>query len=77
MALVTFYGEAAECVGAQQLDWKEASITAKELLERLVTEYPKLADIQVKVAINDELSLLDATISPTDQVSILPPFAGG
>lgn len=77
MALVTFYGEAAECVGAQQLDWEEDSINAEDFLERLVKEYPKLGEIQVKVAINDQLSSWDSTISPTDQVSILPPFAGG
>lgn len=47
------------------------------LKDEIETKYASLKDINYRIAINQTLSGIEATINPNDIIAFLPPFAGG
>jgi molybdopterin converting factor subunit 1 len=77
---VKLFAALHEVVGHEELEVElEPGTTAGELLDFLVAEHPKLArylDV-IQVAINQDFTERDASITEDDEVALLPPVSGG
>lgn len=51
--------------------------TVHELKNILLKAFPALAGKEFKVAVNKNIVTENAIILPTDELALLPPFAGG
>ena len=47
------------------------------LLDLLKQKYPALSELQFSVAVNQDISRENKTLSAGDEVALLPPFTGG
>jgi len=75
---IKYFGLLAEAMN------KEATIvtlkencTVQELKSTLLSIYPALKGKEFKVAVNKNIVTEKAIILPTDELALLPPFAGG
>ncbi len=48
-----------------------------ELKKNLFERYPKLENINFQISVNQQLIRGDQNLSTTDEIALLPPFAGG
>jgi molybdopterin synthase sulfur carrier subunit len=48
-----------------------------ELTEQVVQKHPKLNTMSFKVAVNQSVVEFNLIITETDEIALLPPFAGG
>lgn len=57
----------------------DGSTTGRDLLDRLVADYPLLADYRsiVRMAVNHEYAHEDVRLSPTDEIALITPVSGG
>ena len=66
--------------GGLSLDLPENS-KVKELVEILNVGYPEIGELvtqkKVLVSVNQEIAHWETEISKTDEIALLPPFAGG
>ena len=66
--------------GGLSLDLPEKS-KVKELVEILNVGYPEIGELvtqkRVLVSVNQEIAHWETEISKTDEIALLPPFAGG
>ena len=68
--------------GCQELDLAfSAGQSVKELVNRLHAEYPQIGELLLKkkvlVSVNHDIAHWDTIIEETDEIALLPPFAGG
>ncbi len=68
--------------GRQELDVAfPAGQPVKDLVDCLQAEYPQIGDLlcqkKVVVSVNQEIAHWDTVLQETDEVALLPPFAGG
>ena len=47
------------------------------LKEDLVNRYPKLIDMNFKIAVNQQIVTDDYSLIGNEEIALLPPFAGG
>jgi molybdopterin synthase sulfur carrier subunit len=74
-----------KCFGllAEAMKKEEATITLKEhctveeLKATLLETFPALEGKEFKVAVNKNIAREKTLILPTDELALLPPFAGG
>ncbi|MEO8591017.1 MAG: MoaD/ThiS family protein [Flavobacteriales bacterium] len=72
---VLLFGIIAEKAGRERM-----TITAsdtKELRARLVEAMPFLASLNYAVAVDRRLTNSDRALNGTEEIALLPPFAGG
>jgi len=75
---IKYYGVVAEITGKGNECFENKALTTTEELEQhLLKKYPKLVDVNFKLAINQQLTDEKATIKDGDEIALLPPFAGG
>lgn len=78
---VNFFAAARDLAGCgtQQVSLPGPSVSLAELRELLATLHPKLAPhlARMRFAINDELHAAPEQVNAGDEVSVLPPVAGG
>ena len=57
----------------------DRSTTGRALLDRLVADYPLLADYRpiVRMAVNHEYAREDVALSPSDEIALITPVSGG
>ncbi len=48
-----------------------------ELKKNLFERYPKLEEISFQISVNQQLIRENQDLSATDEIALLPPFAGG
>ena len=73
---VKYFGllaEVTEC-NEEQMDFSGA--TVKELLENLISKYPDLKNKDFQIAQNNTITNDETEIS-SNEIALLPPFAGG
>ena len=72
------FGLLAEAMGKEEvlLSLKENG-TVQDLKNTLLTLYPALEGKEFKVAVNKNIVTEKVLILPTDELALLPPFAGG
>jgi molybdopterin synthase sulfur carrier subunit len=73
---VTFYGILQERI-AGELTLNVSLKNVTEMRCYLEENYPILRKIPYLVAINRTISSLESSLTPGDEIAILPPFSGG
>ncbi len=76
---VLLFGAAADLAGTRQVEIATAGTTLEELWPVLAEQHPGLAPMRANLAfaVNGEYARGDATVSPGDEVAVLPPVSGG
>lgn len=76
---VKLFSSFREIVGHNELELDFNGLTAAQLWEQLVTQFPELAKVgEAKViAVNQEHSEPDAILKESDEVAFFPPVSGG
>ena len=80
MIKVLLFGAAADRVGTRETELPvEDDVTLGELWPLLVERHPDLAPMRdtLAFAVNDEYAGAEDTVSPGDEVAVLPPVSGG
>ncbi|MCH1437531.1 MoaD/ThiS family protein [Flavobacteriales bacterium] len=78
MALIRYFGQIAEATGCTREKVCIANINLKDLMDRLNEQYG-LERFQKQIAVNQVLVNPNKTylIKDSDEIVILPPYAGG
>ena len=72
------FSRCAEVFGAPVLPWElEENSTADQLLTQLSMKHPRVKDLSIVVAINQEVATGATLIRPGDEGALLPPVSGG
>lgn len=79
MIKVLLFGAAADRAGIRQVELPVNDGTLAELWTLLVERHPNLAPMRdtLAFAVNGEYARMDASVSPGDEVAVLPPVSGG
>jgi len=75
-----FFASARDAVGTRELDLEvPADTTAGALLDRLISDYPKLAGHAktLRMAVNEAYTDLSHPLNEGDEVALIPPVSGG
>jgi len=75
--IVKYFGMTAEASGKGEEELLEHYSTIRELKEALLVMYPKLKNINFKIAANQTLVNNDFDLIGNEEVALLPPFSGG
>lgn len=75
---IKYFGLLAEAMSQTEtiITLKE-NCTVEELKRILLSIYPALEGKEFKIAVNKNIVTEKAIILPTDELALLPPFAGG
>ena len=78
---ILFFGKLADLVPETEFQQQiEPGTTVSDVYEKLARQYPLQPLTQkpnIKVALNQQLSDWDQTLSPGDELAFLPPVTGG
>ena len=76
---VLLFGAAADRAGTHETQVPAGEITLDELWPLLAKRHPGLSPMRetLAFAVNDEYARMEDTISPGDEVAVLPPVSGG
>lgn len=74
---VRYFGMIAEWAGANSETIAFDGSEVGSLTNQLETDLPKLKGISYQIVVNQEIASMETTLSEFDEVSLLPPFAGG
>jgi len=80
MIKVLFFGAAADRAGTREMELPvEGSMTLGEIWPLLTERHPDLAPMRdtLAFAVNGEYARGEDTVSPGDEVAVLPPVSGG
>lgn len=75
---VLFFGATADIVGKRELCILTPGATVSELLDRLIADYPRLADQKLHFAVNQEYASGDTFVEGMyDEFAIFTAVSGG
>ena len=76
---VLLFGAAADRAGVRETYVQAGEITLDELWPLLAERHPGLSPMRdtLAFAVNGEYARGDASVSPGDEVAVLPPVSGG
>jgi molybdopterin synthase sulfur carrier subunit len=76
---VLLFGAAADRAGTRETHVEAGRITLDELWPLLLEHHPDLSPMRdtLAFAVNGEYARWDTTVSPGDEVAVLPPVSGG
>jgi molybdopterin converting factor small subunit len=74
---VRFFGLTAELVGDTELDLLTSVTTVREVLERITLDHPRLANLDLKFAVNESYASLETRVKSADEVAIFTAVSGG
>ena len=75
---VDYFGLVADLTSCkEEVIAEDGTFTVFSLRSLLEKKYPGLKNINYSVAVNLEMISKDMPINDTDQIALLPPFAGG
>jgi molybdopterin converting factor subunit 1 len=80
MIKVLLFGAAADRAGTRETELPvEEGVTLAEIWPLLAGRHPDLAPMRdtLAFAINGEYARKDASVSPGDEIAVLPPVSGG
>ena len=80
MIKVLLFGAAADRAGTREIELPvEEGVTLAEIWPLLAEMHPDLAPMRdtLAFAINGEYARKDASVSPGDEIAVLPPVSGG
>jgi len=75
---ILYFGQAAEIVGSESNEVSLSdNVSLLDLQRSLFLDFPNLETLNLKWAVNQELINGDLDLKEGDEISVLPPFAGG
>lgn len=77
---ILFFAHLQDAVGLNEIEWPGVkSMSTAELWERLIGEFPVLADHRscVRLARNGAYTSVGELFSAGDEVALIPPVSGG
>lgn len=75
---IMYFGMLAEATGMANETFEVLdNSTVAQFRDQLVAKHQKLAEMQFKIAVNEELAATDLALPPEAKIALLPPFAGG
>jgi molybdopterin converting factor small subunit len=72
---VLFFGATADVVGSRNIE--TIASTSTELLENILSEYPRLATHKLLIAVNQEYASDTVPLNDGDEVAIFTAVSGG
>ena len=75
-----FFASARDAVGRRELELEvPEGLTAGDLLQRLISDYPRLAGHAqtMMLAVNESYVEAGQALQPGDEVAFIPPVSGG
>jgi molybdopterin synthase sulfur carrier subunit len=73
---VLVFGMLVEDIGSQEIDITFPADLA-ELRQNLLEQFPALENKQFMIAVNMQKAEGNIVLNPTDEIALIPPFAGG
>jgi molybdopterin converting factor small subunit len=73
---ILLFGQLKEALSADFIEM-EGVEDSDILMGKLKIQFPKLADISFRIAVNKNLISSKTVITSTSEVALLPPFSGG
>ncbi|MCF8462045.1 MAG: MoaD/ThiS family protein [Flavobacteriales bacterium] len=74
---VKYFGMIAEWAGVTEQAIPFSGRTVCDLKTQLETEHSKLKGISYQVAVNQKIASVDEELNESNEIALLPPFAGG
>ena len=74
--IVKLFGLIVDIVGADSIPVDDAANT-DELIEKIQLQYPALANLKYRVAVNRNIIQSNTALQQETEVALLPPFSGG
>lgn len=75
--IIKYFGMTAEASGKTEEELLVSSSSIKELKDVLLHKYPKLKPMNFKIAVNQNVVENDFDLIGSEEIALLPPFAGG
>jgi molybdopterin converting factor small subunit len=73
---VLFFGVLSEVAGSDSKYYKDVSST-DDLRHRILDEFPEIEHYNYRLSLNNEIIESDMLLKDSDEIALLPPFAGG
>jgi len=75
---VRFFARCREIVGEKQKEVEiEEGMRIKDIIDRLIKEYPELKKVKLIVSLNRKYADLEEKLKNKDEVAVFPPVSGG
>jgi molybdopterin converting factor subunit 1 len=75
---LVLFAEAREIIGESQIRCQiDEDAAVSDLLDKLISEFPRLKDLEIKVAVNTEYVENTHILHDSDEIAIVPPISGG
>ena len=72
-----FFGVLTDVIGVSNLEFVTKAANTRTLNNNLQKDFPALKKYTYKIAVNQEIISDEKKLKDGDEVSFLPPFAGG
>ena len=73
-----YFGMLAEAIEkTEETIYVEEGSTISEISMLITTKYPKLQNMNFKLAVNQTIANNNFQVKDNDEIALLPPFAGG
>ncbi len=72
-----FFGVLTDVIGVSDIEFVMKSGDVEQLNKKLQKDFPALKNYTYKIAVNQEIITTNKKLNNGDEVSFLPPFAGG
>lgn len=77
MVKVLLFGSIADTIGLREVTVNSNSISLKDVIENIERVYRKVITKPYILSVNCEVVSSDFVVTESDEVAIMPPFAGG
>lgn len=80
MVKILFFASLKDLVGKSEIEIDlEGKASVRDVFQKLQIRYPSLKKYEniLLIAVNQEYSNLDTSISPNDEIAFFPPVSGG
>ena len=74
---VCFFGATAQLVGKNEITVLTDGSTVSEIVQRLGIDFPELAKLNLKFAVNNEYASADTEVGVADELAIFTAVSGG
>jgi len=75
---ITLFGILTEIASTSELKYElDERITKNSLYQKLLNDYPAFKLVQCQLVVNKQIHQVDINLSNTDELVLMPPFAGG
>ena len=76
---IALFGITKEIIGASKLNYQlSETADVNQLLNSLKSDYPALQKLtSLMIAVNDDYATPEQTLSPHDEIALIPPVCGG